>query len=125
MPSILVVDDEEAIASYIARVLMGKGFAVRTVRSAELALEACEQNPFDILLSDIVMPGGMDGLELAELVEKTWPATTILLMTGYAGPGRSSNWPVLHKPFTPRTLTDHIWLHSAEHSQISGPKVNA
>ena len=115
MSNILVVDDEEAIGNYIARVLIGKRFGVRTVRSAEDAFEACKQNPFNILLSDIVMPGGMDGLELAELVERTWPAMTILLMTGYAGPGRSSKWPVLHKPFTPRGLTDHIWRHCAAH----------
>ena len=108
MLKILVVDDEETIRTYIARVLVTRGLMVQTASSAEEALQACADRAFDAVLSDIIMPGGMGGLELADLVVKKWPSTRIILMTGYASPNCRTAYPVLYKPFTPSILAEHI-----------------
>ena len=108
---ILVVDDEESIRAYVARVLASRGCIVETVGCADEALQACSKGSFDVVLSDIVMPGQMDGLELADEIARSWPATNIILMTGYAGPGRTTARKVLHKPFTPSVLLQAVASH--------------
>ena len=52
--------------------------------------------------------GSIDGLELANRVARGWPSTRILLMTGFAGADCKVMYPVLHKPFTPHVLAEHV-----------------
>ena len=79
---IMVVDDEELIVDLMRQVLEFKGYSVRTALSAVEALEQLNQQPVDLLFSDIRMPK-MDGMELAFRVRQNYPSTRIVMMTGY------------------------------------------
>jgi CheY-like chemotaxis protein len=55
---------------------------------------------FDLVVSDIVMPGGMNGVDMARAIRGTFPALPILLVTGYAGTADATpEFPVLRKPY--------------------------
>jgi CheY-like chemotaxis protein len=83
--TILLVEDEEFVRTATAEVLESAGYRVVTAGTAEQALVAYRSCcwPVDLLLADIVMPG-MNGRELAIELEKFYPRTRILLMSGYA-----------------------------------------
>ena len=61
---------------------------------------------FDLVVSDIVMPGGMNGAELARMIRASKPDLPIILVTGYAGPASSAaaEFLVLRKPYLPADL---------------------
>jgi len=80
--SILVVDDEEAIAAMTKSVLESAGYTVYTAHGGEEALSILENTLIDILISDIIMPG-MNGNELANRVSELYPKIRIQLMSGY------------------------------------------
>ena len=79
---ILVVDDDSYVRSGTEEILLRKGYAVATAGSAPAALQALEAAEYDLMLSDIRMPG-MSGLELLEKVVPRWPELTVVLMTAY------------------------------------------
>ncbi len=79
---ILVVDDKRDLARGIALVLGKLPAEIAVAYSAEEALERLEQNPADVVLSDIRMPG-RDGLWLLDCVRERWPQTRVILFTGY------------------------------------------
>jgi DNA-binding NtrC family response regulator len=80
---ILVVDDEPVVLDILSDVLSREGFDVRLAPRADAALEQLEQAGFDLVLSDIRMPG-MDGFELLRRISRSHPGTDVILMTGYA-----------------------------------------
>lgn len=80
--SILVVDDEAALADLSAEILSDEGYQVIKANNASEALEAFKQNTFDLMLSDVIMPG-MNGFELAEKVNTEYPNTKIIIVSGY------------------------------------------
>lgn len=84
MAKILITEDEEALRSFVARALRLDGHATLEAGDGEEGLARLRESHFDLLLSDIRMPG-MDGVELARRAAREFPAMKILLMTGYAG----------------------------------------
>ncbi len=106
--SVLLVEDNEEVAAGLAAVLQLLGFEVKRANSGDDALALLHQGQkFDIILSDIQMPGIHSGLDLAELVKKQWPSQPLALMTGYAGElerGKHLGVPILLKPFSPADL---------------------
>jgi two-component system, cell cycle response regulator CpdR len=102
---VLVADDEASVREFIARALATAGHAVRAVEGGAQALEALAAEPFDLLLSDIVMPG-LDGIALALKAGKDHPGMKILLMSGYASERQRAHnlealaHRVIAKPFT-------------------------
>ena len=80
--SVLVVDDDEAILAMVDDLLQEAGFHVRTAGSADDALRIAEQEPIDVVLTDIHMPG-KDGLELLAELRELQPETPVLLMTAF------------------------------------------
>jgi CheY-like chemotaxis protein len=85
---ILVVEDEIRVAQALSRVLSlpeGGGHAVETCESGEAALERLEQNKFDLVITDLRMPG-MSGLDLLEHVHRISPQTRTVLITAYGTP---------------------------------------
>ena len=80
--SLLVVDDDAAMREMLETALQRKGYAVASVGGAEGALRLIRERPFDVLLSDIYMPG-LDGLELAEVARSIRPRLGIILITGF------------------------------------------
>ena len=105
---ILVVDDEEAIRDVCSEVLQKAGYTVSTSPSGEEALQRLHED-WDIILTDLTMPGLVDGNELTRQARATVSAE-VLLMTGYPGLEtaiqaiKGGAFDYLIKPFTPDTL---------------------
>ncbi|MFN8528117.1 MAG: response regulator transcription factor [Anaerolineae bacterium] len=80
---ILVVDDEAAIRYSVGKTLQRVGYNVREAASGEDALEHMKTQFFDVVLTDIRMPPGLDGIELIRRIKDTDPDTVVILMTAY------------------------------------------
>jgi CheY-like chemotaxis protein len=100
---VLLVEDNEDVAAGIAAVLQTFGCAVHHEASADRALDVLTAGErFELVLSDIQMPGKLNGVDLAERVRSEWPAQKIALMTGYADElerARHIGVAILAKPF--------------------------
>jgi two-component system cell cycle sensor histidine kinase/response regulator CckA len=81
---VLLVEDEDGVRHLLANILDRNGFAVSSAPSAEAALEMLGTASFDVLLTDVMLPG-MSGPELARRVRKEFPAMRVLFMSGYTG----------------------------------------
>ncbi len=81
MNRILVIDDEDVIRMLVVEILESAGYEVTSAESAEVALELLEQAEFDLVVSDIVMPG-LSGLELLESVRSRVASLPVVLVTG-------------------------------------------
>lgn len=84
MARILLAEDEQAMREYLARALERSGYEVVAVDRGTEAAPLLEQEHFDLLLTDIVMPE-MDGIELARHCSKVSPATEVMFITGFSG----------------------------------------
>ena len=80
--NILVVDDEVALTELTAEILTEEGHQVETSFKASEALDAMKKQTFDIMISDVVMPG-MNGFELADKVKAEYPDIKIIMVSGY------------------------------------------
>ena len=81
---ILLIDDEEELLFSTQAILEGVGYEVMTLAEAsraEMVLQAA--GPFDLVISDVVMPGGVSGYEIEMLVKNQHPETKIMLTSGY------------------------------------------
>lgn len=82
---ILVVDDEDPVREYICTIVRSLGYEVEAEPRATSALARLRSGePFDLLLSDVVMPGGMSGQQLAEAALEDRPGLPVLLVSGHA-----------------------------------------
>jgi two-component system, cell cycle response regulator CpdR len=81
--NILLAEDDAAMRTYLERALGNAGFAVDSVDRGTAALPLLEENHYDLLLSDIVMPE-MDGIELAQKCNELSPDTKVMFITGFA-----------------------------------------
>ena len=79
---VLVVDDDAVVGKSFKRVLSDKGYIVTTAQNAHEALKQIREQEFDVVFTDIKMPG-MDGVELAERVKASRPWTPVVIITGY------------------------------------------
>ena len=98
---VLIVEDDELVADLAAGMLSELGFETMVAHSAKEALDrlAGGERP-KLIFSDIVMPGGISGIELAERVRSRFPELPILLTTGYSEEvGGTHGFPVLQKPY--------------------------
>jgi DNA-binding NtrC family response regulator len=80
---ILVVDDEDSMCQYLSILLAKEGYEVQTVNSGVDALRQLESAPFDVVLTDIRMPG-FDGIQLLKGVHAVDPQMPVIVMTAYA-----------------------------------------
>jgi signal transduction histidine kinase/CheY-like chemotaxis protein len=104
--TVLVVEDDEAVLSMAIESLEDLGYRVLVAHNGPDALEIVKSlENIDILFSDIVMPGGINGAELAAEARRLRPAIKVLLTSGYTGTaltrehGLPANLPVLGKPY--------------------------
>ena len=108
---VLVVDDDPAVRKSFDRVLSGKGYAVITAENGEEALRKLNEEKYDLVYSDIRMPG-MSGLDVAEKIRARRPWTPIVIITGYGtdiAEERAKAAGVskfLHKPLSPAMIED-------------------
>jgi len=100
---ILLVEDDASLNELIAQMLAELGAQVTTGNSAAEGLRLFDTCQPQAVLSDMVMPGGMGGLDLARGVRKKQPDFPVVLMTGYSDAAEAAaaeGFPVLRKPFT-------------------------
>jgi CheY-like chemotaxis protein len=108
-PQVLVIDDDAVVGHSFDRVLSEKGYKVSTALSGEEALDTIEHTEFDVVFTDIKMPG-MDGLEVAERIKAKCPWTPVVVITGYGTAENEARASVLgvsgfvHKPLTPEII---------------------
>ncbi|MDO8669884.1 MAG: response regulator, partial [Dehalococcoidia bacterium] len=82
--TILVVDDDALQLEVDRTLLTGLGYTVNAVASGEKAVAYLRDQPVDLVLLDMIMPGGMDGLETYEAIRKLRPAQRVIIVSGYA-----------------------------------------
>lgn len=80
---LLLVDDEPNILTSLRRLLRAEGYALRTAESGAQGLEMLAQEPADVIISDMRMPG-MSGAEFLRAARERWPDTVRILLTGFA-----------------------------------------
>ncbi len=103
--SVLVVEDEPAVRSVAVELLTDAGFSVLAAPDGPTALQLLREGvPADILFSDVVMPGGMSGVDLAREARKLRPKMGVLLASGYAAEalakhGGAGEFELLGKPY--------------------------
>jgi DNA-binding NtrC family response regulator len=81
-PSVLLVDDDPAVGMVLSALLRQDGIVAREVSSAEMALQALEAEPFELVVTDLRMPG-MDGMELLSKVVERWPDQQVIVLTAH------------------------------------------
>ena len=115
---VLLVEDDRDVSALTREMLSALGFAVTHVTSAAAALGAlANSRPIDVVLSDIMMPGGMSGGQLAREIRRRHPTLPVLLTTGYveaaAGLG-DGEFELLLKPFSLETLATALGVTPSE-----------
>jgi PAS domain S-box-containing protein len=113
--TILLVEDNPDVATASTGLLEQLGYEVRWVSNAEAALTEIEGEGIDLVFSDIVMPGKMDGLSLAQTIRGKYPGLPILLTTGYSDTLRrtSLGFQILKKPYEIHELSQALSKVSA------------
>ncbi|MHB8846221.1 MAG: sigma-54-dependent transcriptional regulator [Nitrospirota bacterium] len=81
--SILIVEDEETLRESVKRIFIKEGYAVEAVESAERGLALLESTVYDVIISDIILPG-MDGIEMLTRVREQVPDQVFIVVTAYA-----------------------------------------
>ena len=115
---VMVVEDDPTVADLTTEMLKGAGYAVFHANSAAAALEALAGGRgVDVVLSDVMMPGGMNGVDLAREIRKRWPDLPVVLTTGYIEVARtamSEGLEVLVKPYQLEALSAILESHISE-----------
>ena len=105
------------VAGLTQQMLESAGVTVMHVKSAHDALRAVSENRgIDVVLSDVMMPGGMSGVELARKIRERWPQLPVVLTTGFIEAARSAvneGLEVLVKPYPLETLVTALDAHLA------------
>jgi PAS domain S-box-containing protein len=102
--TVLVVEDNAAMRRVSTRQLRDLGYRVLECDRAAAALDILQRERVDLLFTDIVMPGGLDGVELARLAQERWPTLKIVLTSGFPqarlnGDKELGNLQLLSKPY--------------------------
>ena len=121
--SVLLVEDEKPVRQLLQRLLESGGYRVQAACSGVEALELWqrEREAFDVVVTDIVMPGGLSGTELAEKLRETRPATKVIFISGYSGELSTSGNALhegvnfLQKPFSAERLLRCVRAQLDEH----------
>jgi len=110
--TVLLVEDNADVAEVGAGYLRQLGYRVRSVANAQAAVAALRLDAdVDLVFSDILMPGGMNGLELAREINQRFPGIPVLLATGYSASAQDAvhqGFVVLQKPYDLESLRRHI-----------------
>ena len=113
MTRILLAEDDDSLRGFLARALEKAGYEVRSCADGDAAIEALDDGPYDLLLTDIVMPG-VDGIEVAREAAHRQPAVRIMFITGFAavaltaGERAPAGAKVLSKPVHLREIVQEV-----------------
>ncbi|WP_374293608.1 histidine kinase famiy protein [Sphingomonas sp.] len=104
--TVLLVEDQVDVGDYAEAVLTEFGYTVLRAENADAALAKLDgSDAIDLLFSDLIMPGGMNGVMLAREVKRRWPRMRVLLTTGYAESSiervdaRGAEFELIQKPY--------------------------
>lgn len=120
---ILIVDDELSVRNSLYKWFKEDGYRVDTAADAKEALKKMEENPWDIILLDIKMPG-MNGLELQERIREIDPSIVVIMITAYASVDtavqalKAGAFDYITKPFDPDDL-EHLIRNAIEKRQLT------
>jgi signal transduction histidine kinase/CheY-like chemotaxis protein len=114
---VMLVEDDDRVRRLTSEILSAQGFRVigATTGAEALSICAAHEGSINLLLSDIVMPGGMNGVQLAARLRSARPEIKVLLMSGYtdstlsASGGITPDMHFIQKPFTPAYLLEKIY----------------
>ena len=127
-PQVLVIDDDAVVGRSFDRVLSDKGYEVSTVLSGEEAMKEMESHEYDVVFTDIKMPG-MDGIEVAERIKARCPWTPVVVITGYGTTENEAKASVLgvsgfvRKPLTP-DMIESVTLKALEVPAVTDEPAN-
>jgi len=109
---ILLVEDDDSVAVMVTEMLATLGYDSERAENADIALKKLERTPgVELVLSDMVMPGHLNGLDLVRTIAKRWPAIPTVLMTGYSDAATSATDEgirLLLKPYRIEELSAHL-----------------
>jgi CheY-like chemotaxis protein len=110
-PAILVLDDDEDVRDTIGSVLKAAGFRVTTVATGLEAIALVDETPFDLLVADVRLPGGLSGLQTTQLMRVRHPEIKCLFISGNGDPKvcdpRLDDF--VSKPFRAFELLGCVW----------------
>ena len=113
-PTILVVEDDSDVRGLLSEILLDAGYNVITMRTADDALPVIESDrPIDLLFTDILMPGQLNGIDLAKATHRLRPTLPIVFTTAYGdtdlfrreGIAESR---ILNKPYLPGQIEEEV-----------------
>ncbi|MEM6927615.1 MAG: response regulator, partial [Myxococcota bacterium] len=105
--TILVVDDNDAVRDTLTRLLRFRGHTVTAADRASTALRLADEQPFDLVLTDVVMPE-MSGPELARELQRRHGDLPVLFMSGYLAEEQVPADQLITKPIDVETLHAHV-----------------
>jgi DNA-binding NtrC family response regulator len=103
-PTIMIVEDEALLLLHVSEIAKGAGFTTVLASSAEEALSKLPEHEIRILMTDVNLPGPMNGLELAQIVRNTRPDVQIVIASGHTPSMEFADAVFLAKPFTSNQL---------------------
>ncbi len=124
--NVLVVDDEEVVLASCERALQSQGYAVISAQSVDQALAELENNSFDVVVADLVMPR-KGGMELLKILRETYPQIRVIMITGYSSINTAVEsiklgaFDYLSKPFSPAELVLTVKKALEEKGRLVSP----
>lgn len=119
----LIVDDEPSIRTYLKGILGREHFVIIEAENAPQAFRSVEKlnGSVDLLITDIQMPGDMNGVDLAWAVRQAYPEIPVLLISGYnATEQQIDGFPFIQKPFRPEAILNLVnRLAASPKSQVA------
>jgi two-component system, response regulator PdtaR len=116
--TVLVVEDQFLVRVFAADSLAEAGFKVLEAANADQALIALEARPdIRVVMTDVEMPGSMNGYELAQIVRERWPGVQVIVTSGLPHPRTdelSEEFPFVAKPYLSATIVSLIWQMTTE-----------
>lgn len=110
---ILIVDDEDIVRKSCVRILSPRGYNLQTARNGDEAIKKLKNEPFDLVLADLVMPD-ITGIDLLKKIKEEWPETEVIIITGYGTVKTAVDalkygaYDFIEKPFTPEVLLNSV-----------------
>ena len=111
--NVLVVDDEAVIREGMRRILESDGYRVDTSASGRTAIEKIQERDFDVVITDLKMPG-MDGMEVLKTIKILQPDVPVIIITGYSTVDtaveamKNGAFDYIAKPFTPEQISEKV-----------------
>ena len=111
--NIIVIDDEATIREGVRRILAAEGYQAETSADGRTALEKIQEQDFDVVITDLKMPG-MDGIEVLKTIKILQPEVPVIIITGYSTVSsavdamKNGAFDYIAKPFGPELILDKV-----------------